>query len=277
MKNMIAIWGHRGCRGTGNPPENSLQAFEAAILQGADGVELDVLCSKDHRLVVFHDDDLKRMTDGEGMVASRTLAELCSLRLRDSSGALTEATICTLEDVLQAIRGLCAQRGAIDFVVNVEIKSTQDPQVASLVVEAIMRERCREGWKPSSIRASSFDIALLRQIRASAPGFPVGVLLNDGEEPWDISEEVLEQRLREVHDLQPESVNITLPSLTPRAVKMIRNMHAIPVAWTCNEVHPDALSATERRVLATTILSSDIGCLITDYPGEMRRVLNSGQ
>jgi glycerophosphoryl diester phosphodiesterase len=277
MKNMIAIWGHRGCRGSGNPPENSLQAFEAAIVQGADGVELDVLCSKDHELVVFHDDDLKRMTDGDGTVASRTLAELRALRLRDSSGKLTNATIPTLQDVLHALQSLCAQRRAVDFVVNIEIKTTQDPQVARLLVDTIVRERRRGGWKASSIQASSFGITVLRRIRASAPDIPVGVLLDGGKEPGDISEESLEYRLREVRDLEPESINITMPSLTPRAVKMIRSMNAIPVAWTCNEVHPDALSGPKRRALASTVLGSGIGCLITDYPGAMRKLLGSAR
>jgi glycerophosphoryl diester phosphodiesterase len=277
MENIIAIWGHRGCRGIGNPPENSLKAFESAIMQGADGVELDVLCSKDHQLVVFHDDDLARMTDGEGMVASRTLAELRQLRLRDSSGALSDATIPTLEDVVGAIQRLCAERSAIDFVVNIEIKAGQDPRVTTLVVEIIKRECLHGAWKASSLQVSSFDMAMLRRIRSSAPDIPVGVLLDGGEEPRDIGEEMLEQRLREVRDLEPDSINITLPSITPRAVEMIRSMDALPIAWTCNEVHPDALSALEQRALATTILNSGIACLITDYPCAMRRLLNSTQ
>jgi len=271
---MIAIWGHRGCRGTGNPPENSLSAFKAAIVQDADGVELDVLCSKDHQLVVFHDDDLARMTDGEGVVASRTLAELRRLRLRDSSGVLTSETIPALEDVLHSVQILCAQRCAPDFVVNIEIKSAHDPQVATLVVETILRERRQSGWTGLRIQASSFDISVLRRVRAAAPDIPVGVLLDGGKEPWDISEEVLEDRLREIGDLQPDSVNITLPSLTPRAAEMIRRTDAIPIAWTCNEAHPDALNAVQRRTLASTILGSDVACLITDYPGAMRRLLD---
>src|SRR5579871_2626253 len=35
------VWGHRGCRGPRNPPENTLAAFQAAIDQRADGIELD--------------------------------------------------------------------------------------------------------------------------------------------------------------------------------------------------------------------------------------------
>jgi glycerophosphoryl diester phosphodiesterase len=272
---MIAIWGHRGCRGAGNPPENSLPAFQTAILQGADGVELDVLCSKDHRLIVFHDDDVKRMTDGEGVVGSMTLAELQSLRLRDSSGAITQATIPTLEEALQAIQSFRARRRASDFVVNVEIKPAPDPLVATLVLETIMRERRRGDWSQSSIQASSFDMAILRRLRASQPDIPLGILLDGGQEPGDIREEALAKRLREIRELKPASVNITLPSLTPRAVTMIRNMNAIPIAWTCNEVHPDNLSASQRRALASAILGSGIACLISDYPGAMRRLLES--
>jgi glycerophosphoryl diester phosphodiesterase len=275
MKNMIAIWGHRGCRGKGNPPENSLPAFEAAIRQGAEGVELDVLCSKDHQLIVFHDEDLVRMTDGEGKVASRTLPELRKLRLRDSSGALTDVTIPTLAEVLRAIERSCAERNASDFVVNIEIKSGQDPTGATLVAETIKHERLQGAWKSSSLQVSSFDTAVLHRIRASAPDIPLGALLEGGKEPRDISEDLLEQRLREFGDLRPESINIMLPSLTPRAVQIIRSMDAIPIAWTCNEVAPKALTALERQSLKSTLLNSGIACLITDYPGEMRTLLNS--
>src|ERR1041385_827193 len=53
MNAAIQVWGHRGCRGSGNPPENSLEAFQAAIDQGADGFELDVFLTRDDQLVIF--------------------------------------------------------------------------------------------------------------------------------------------------------------------------------------------------------------------------------
>ena len=48
--------------------ENTLEAFELAAKQKADGVELDVQLSKDGELVVIHDEIIDRVTDGKGKV-----------------------------------------------------------------------------------------------------------------------------------------------------------------------------------------------------------------
>ena len=61
-------------------PENSLPAFAAAREHGY-GVELDVQLSKDGDVVVFHDDDLKRVCGVEARVDALTTQELFALRL----------------------------------------------------------------------------------------------------------------------------------------------------------------------------------------------------
>ena len=71
---------HRGLWSRGGPPENSLAAFQAACAAGY-GVELDVQLSADGEAMVFHDDDLTRMTGAPGRIADRTAAELGELRL----------------------------------------------------------------------------------------------------------------------------------------------------------------------------------------------------
>ena len=52
---------------------NALAAFAAAVREGH-GIELDVRLAADREAVVFHDDDLDRLTDGAGPVAARTAA-----------------------------------------------------------------------------------------------------------------------------------------------------------------------------------------------------------
>ncbi len=70
------IIGHRGA--SAYAPENTLAAFELAIEQGADGIELDVQMSVDGRIMVIHDFDSARTTNGQGLVAELTAAELQS-------------------------------------------------------------------------------------------------------------------------------------------------------------------------------------------------------
>src|SRR6478752_9574719 len=56
------VLGHRGARHAA--PENTLRAFELALAEGADGVELDVRLDADERVIVLHDRTLERVTDG---------------------------------------------------------------------------------------------------------------------------------------------------------------------------------------------------------------------
>jgi glycerophosphoryl diester phosphodiesterase len=66
--------GHRGARAY--EPENTLRSFKKALEIGVDAVELDVRKTKDNHLVVIHDADVKRTTDGEGLVSELTLKEV---------------------------------------------------------------------------------------------------------------------------------------------------------------------------------------------------------
>lgn len=74
---------HRGLWSPDGPPENSLGAFQAACTAGY-GIELDVQLSADGEAMVFHDEDLERMTGAKGGVGDRTAAELAELRLAGS-------------------------------------------------------------------------------------------------------------------------------------------------------------------------------------------------
>ena len=80
-------------------PENSMEAFDNAIKYGY-GIELDVQFSKDEKLVVFHDDNLKRVTGDNRNVCDVEYRELKTLKLSN-----TEKTIPLFEDVLKKIDG----------------------------------------------------------------------------------------------------------------------------------------------------------------------------
>ena len=68
--------GHRGAKAYA--PENTLTSFKKAMEIGVDAVELDVRKTKDGQLVVIHDADVKRTTDGKGLVSELTLAQIKS-------------------------------------------------------------------------------------------------------------------------------------------------------------------------------------------------------
>jgi len=66
--------GHRGARAY--EPENTLRSFKKALEIGVDAVEFDVRKTRDNQLVVIHDADVKRTTDGKGLVSALTVEEI---------------------------------------------------------------------------------------------------------------------------------------------------------------------------------------------------------
>jgi glycerophosphoryl diester phosphodiesterase len=66
--------GHRGAKAY--EPENTLRSYKKALEIGVDAVELDVRKTKDNQLVVIHDADVKRTTNGKGLVNELTLEQI---------------------------------------------------------------------------------------------------------------------------------------------------------------------------------------------------------
>jgi glycerophosphoryl diester phosphodiesterase len=69
--------GHRGAKA--HEPENTLRSFQAAMSLGVDAVELDVRKTKDNKLVVMHNADVNKTTNGEGSVNELTLEQIKKL------------------------------------------------------------------------------------------------------------------------------------------------------------------------------------------------------
>ncbi len=84
--------GHRGARAYA--PENTLTSFRKAIELDVNAIEFDVRKTKDGILVVIHDADVKRTTNGEGLVSELTLNKIKSLSTEDNE------KIPTLEEAL---------------------------------------------------------------------------------------------------------------------------------------------------------------------------------
>ncbi len=95
---LLRDFAHRGLW-TKEIPENSLSAFAAAVRAGY-GIELDLQLSRDGQIMVFHDDDLRRMCGVNKRVSDLTCAQLKALRLKHS-----QETIPTLGEVLRLVRG----------------------------------------------------------------------------------------------------------------------------------------------------------------------------
>lgn len=100
---------HRGLHDK-STPENSMAAFKKAIRHGF-AIEIDIHVTKDNRIVIFHDDSLKRICGTDNIIENMTLSELSQYKLLD-----TDERIPTLEQLLD----ICGK----DTVLVIEYKCT---------------------------------------------------------------------------------------------------------------------------------------------------------
>ena len=120
---------HRGAMAT--HPENTFPAFRAAIDQGAHMIEFDVHLTADKQLVVIHDAEVSRTTNGVGLVSEMTLSALKELDAgswMDSKFAGTR--IPTFAETLAMM--------PTNIWLNVHLKDA--PGLGRLVAEEIIRQ-----------------------------------------------------------------------------------------------------------------------------------------
>lgn len=142
-------------------------AFEKAIEAGCDGIELDVHLSKDGELVIIHDEELDRTTDGTGLVGSYTLAELKSF---DASAAFAgiygKNEIPTLREYFGLVKDT-------NIITNIELKTGVytypgiEEKALSMIDEFDLR---------SKIIISSFNHYSVTHFKELAPDMKCGFL-----------------------------------------------------------------------------------------------------
>ncbi|MFJ8255385.1 MULTISPECIES: glycerophosphodiester phosphodiesterase [unclassified Streptomyces] len=130
----------------GVEPENTLRSFVRAEASGMDAIELDLHLSKDGALVVMHDVDVDRTTDGTGPIAARTLAELRELDAGQGE------RIPVFEEVLEAVSS----------PLQAEIKDV----AAARALADVIRERDLAG----RVEVSSFHDEAVTEIARLVPG-----------------------------------------------------------------------------------------------------------
>lgn len=99
-KYLHTVIAHRGLHNMALAiPENSMLAYKQALKAGL-AIEIDVHLTKDHKLVVFHDDDLQRVCNSPIVVEASTYAQLSAHNLNG-----TDQKIPLLSDVLSLVNG----------------------------------------------------------------------------------------------------------------------------------------------------------------------------
>lgn len=153
-KAMPKIWAHRGCCTL--YPENTLEAFIAAAeLDGITGIELAIQLTSDGEMVVFHDENLRRVTHIDRNVRGCTLAEIKNIAIPANDGKY--CSIPTLEEVLVMMKPYCESRG---ILINIELKTSviRYDGIESKAYEIVRKYGMEQYIVWSSFLAESVDI-----------------------------------------------------------------------------------------------------------------------
>ncbi len=105
-KENIIVVAHRGAAG-GNIPCNTLASYEIALKQGADMIEVDVSCSKDGKLFLFHPGMEKEHLKIRGSLKRKKFSEIENLRYVNPDDTPTQFGIAAFDDFLEQFKGRC--------------------------------------------------------------------------------------------------------------------------------------------------------------------------
>jgi glycerophosphoryl diester phosphodiesterase len=163
---MPEIIAHRGA--SFDAPENTLEAFQLGLDQGADALECDVRLSSDGELVVIHDPTIERVANVKGNIAEMTRAELGALDAGSWKAAKwSDARIPTLAEVLDLTP---ADRR---ILIEVKVGLAAIPRLKDILAETALPR--------SQIIVMEFDLETVLEMRKVFPDLEVLWLLDF---PW---------------------------------------------------------------------------------------------
>ncbi len=238
----MLILAHRGA--SADFPENTIEAFEGAVAQGADGVELDVMRCGSGEMVVCHDEQLERLAHRPWWVHA---TPWWKLKRADVGSALgfSPARIPRLEEVFEVLPA--------ELLVNVELKceTVDDLGLTEAVGQYVEEQRLHE-----RVLVSSFNPLCLMRLAARFPAIRRGQLI-DPDKSW------LMQQLWAPFTAR----DATHPHFSQVNDERVRGWHGRGqkvAVWTVD----DDVEARRLRDLG-------VDMVITNRPAELRNALDS--
>ncbi|WP_353114606.1 glycerophosphodiester phosphodiesterase family protein [Microbacterium sp.] len=231
---MTLIWAHAGA-GTFSS-SNTIEAFELAIEQGADGLELDVHMTRDGRVVCRHDETVDLPSGVRVFIRDLSGEEVGAVDLGEGR------RIPELAQVLSLLAGT-------DLALNVEVKNgpVLYPGIEEAVLATVAAAR-----EERAVVYSSFNHYTLLRLRELSPGALIAPLYTEAlVDPWLYAQHLGADALHPFH--------ATLAA--PGVLDGFREAGVSVRAWTVNE--PEDL----RR-----LISAGVDAVITDEPAIARRI-----
>lgn len=265
-KNKIEVQGHRGDRG--NFPENSIPAFLSAVKKGVEVLELDVVISKDKKVVVSHEAFMSShyMSDFEGKPIlkqkekSYNLYEMIYDSIRTFDGGSRgnsnfpmqqkqKTYKPLLSEVIDTIEQYIAKNNVKPVCYNIEIKSEKadygkrqpHPEIFAEMVMEIINEKGIE----KKINIQSFDPTVLNIMHKKYPKIKLAYLVGEGDIAKNLS----------LLDFKPEIYSPHYKLLNKRVVDSLRLLKMKIIPWTVND-----------DTAINSMIELQVDAIITDYP-----------
>jgi glycerophosphoryl diester phosphodiesterase len=259
-----AVHGHRGSRGT--VPENTIPAFEAALMAGADVLEMDMGVTKDNVIIISHEPKVtpERCLDKDGNkpktaipIRELTLAELkeydCGTLLNPRFPQQIEVPgtpMPTLEEVFELVKTSGYEAaGKVEFNIETKIypsepELTPSPAEFARLVAAAVKKHGME----KRVMVQSFDVRTLKEMKKLAPEIRTSQL-------------TYESLLDIVPALKAAKTDIWSPNykwITAEEVKQAQAAGIKVAPWTINTKKEWDLA-----------IAAGVDAIITDYPAAL--------
>jgi len=223
------VIGHRGAAGLA--PENTMAAFEKAVALGCDGVEFDVQRTSDGHLVIFHDEDLKRTTNLDGMMRH---IDLETLQKADSGSWFAEEFINTKVPTVRELFDFMRGNGLLLFI---ELK---DP-FRYVGIEQQVIDLIREYKFEDRVQIRSFHHDALHTVYELAPELAISEL-------WF-------HKVPDASEVTYKTLNLLQSYCTSGVILDAHQRGQKITAWTVNDAD-----------IAQTLIAAGIDGMTTDYP-----------
>lgn len=220
------VIGHRGAMG--HETENTLASVQKALELGVDMIEIDVFKIKSGEIVVFHDQNLDRLTNGPGNIEEYYIFDLRKVIVDGGH------KIPMLQDVLKLIDN--------KVTLNIELKGAGTADKVNHIIQYYIDNN---GWSPENFIISSFNWEELRMMRKLNDSVAIAILTEDNPlEAIEIGTE-----------LNAVAINPYFENLDTDVVTKIKQAGFKIYTWTVNE--PDDIAAMKNM---------GVDGIITNFP-----------
>jgi len=237
----VLVIGHRGAMGY--VPENTMASFQRGYEMGSDLIELDTHMSRDGRLIVMHDGDVGRTTNGSGHIKDMTLDEIGSLDAGSYFGSdFKGERVPILSEVLVWAKDKAP--------LVVEVKG--DPHPAEGIEEQLV-DLLREKDMLDRVMVISFHHTCVKKVKEVEPSIATGVLFTGR----------LVNSVEAAKAALADSVRPSWKYWSSDLVDEVRRAGLTASTWTVND-----------EETMEYLVGLGIDSIGTNYPDRLRAVLN---